>query len=111
MVFCNKQQVISTTTKQGKLYGYGFSSYVTNGKVNFGVVNHRTASTTNIASLFTHSLYANQAMYLPQGVYVIPTPTSLINGTDTGQVFRINTATNAVDSFRTQVICGSRINV
>jgi hypothetical protein len=101
---CNKQQITNTVTRQGKLYGYGFSSYVANGKVNFGMVNHRNASTTNTASLLTHSLYANQGMYIPQGVYHIPTPTSLINGTDTGQVFRINTITNAVDSFNTQLV-------
>ncbi len=96
---CTKQQIISSSSREGKIYGYEANSFFNiSDKAVFGLIDPSTAKIDSTARLPQLRSISNQAMYLPQGIYVVPDN----NLPTINRVIRVNTRTNTFDSFITQ---------
>ncbi len=99
---CEKSTIISEQTRAGKIYGY--SVLAPSYDANFGIINYVNGDFANHATIPFISKFANQGMITPNKVYSVPLPWILNNGISTGnvgQVKRVNTVTNVMDSFST----------
>ena len=95
---CEKSTIISTQTRDGKIYGYSSQNFAYGVTVDFGTINHRTGLSVNVAQIKNQSSVYNQAMYLPSKNYIVPTGYSFVPSTTNTQLKRVNTVNNTIDS-------------
>jgi hypothetical protein len=91
---CQKQEVISTVTKQGKIVGYQNNSYTVTTPSPFGEINYRTAAFANSQTWLQLNVESNQAMITPQGLYAVPSAFTEVNGIDSTKIYTNNVKTN-----------------
>jgi hypothetical protein len=91
---CQKQEVISTVTKQGKIIGYQTNSYTVTAPIAFGEINYSTATFTNGQTWLRLNVESNQAMITPEGLYAVPSAFTEVNGIDSTKIYTNNVKTN-----------------
>ncbi|QLH45275.1 MAG: hypothetical protein HWD58_06495 [Bacteroidota bacterium] len=85
---CAKEEIISTTSRNGLVIGYSKASQLDTGAASHVVVNHSTAQVATSATWLKLNNWHTQAMYTPQQQYYITAPINDQFGADKGKVYR-----------------------
>ncbi|MBL0202336.1 MAG: hypothetical protein IPP81_19925 [Chitinophagaceae bacterium] len=97
---CQKQEVISTVSKQGKIIGYQSNSYTVTAPLAFGEINYSTAAFTNSQTWLQLKVESNQAMITPQGLYAVPSAVSEVNSIDSTKIYTNNIKTQVAKVYK-----------
>lgn len=99
---CKKQEIISTTTRTGKVYGYSKANFMDTSIANFNSINYKTGNHNTSQTWQKVSAWSTQAMYAPQNLYAVTAPLNEIDGINNGKIYTRNIKTNTDKIYYTQ---------